>query len=149
MIARLLDRLLAPAPPELPAADAARALAALMVRIGRADGHLAIAEIDRIEAILRARLGLDAARAQALRLEAEALEAEAPDTHRFVRALKAAVPYEERLALIEALWSVALADGARDADEDGLMRLIAPMLGVADRDSALARRRAAAALPEP
>jgi uncharacterized tellurite resistance protein B-like protein len=36
---------------------------------------------------------------------------------------------------------VALADGRRDADEDGLMRMVAPMLGVEDADSALARQR--------
>ena len=141
MIARLLDRLLAPAPPELPATDAALALAALMIRIGRADGHLAMAEIDRTEAILRARLGLDAAAARALREQAETLEAEAPDTHRFVRALKAAVPYDDRLGLIEALWSVALADGARDSHEDGIMRMIAPLLGISDAESGLARKR--------
>jgi uncharacterized tellurite resistance protein B-like protein len=148
MIARLIDRLMAPAARELPAAESALALAALMVRIGRADGHLAIPEIDRIEAVLRLRLGLTGDAARDLRLDAERLEAEAPDTVRFVRALKGAVAYEERAALIEALWSVALADGARDADEDRLMRLVAPMLGVSDRDSALARQRAAAVSPD-
>ena len=39
------------------------------------------------------------------------LEAEAPDTVRFTRALKEAVAHEDRAALIEALWAVALADG--------------------------------------
>jgi len=149
MIARLLDRLLASSPQALPAADAAQALAALMVRIAHADGEYSAAEITRIETVLRARLGLDAAAATRLRTEAEALEAEAPDTVRFVRALKEAVPYEDRVTLIEALWSVALADGARDADEDRLMRLVAPMLGVTDRDSALARKRAAMAITKP
>ena len=76
-------------------------------------------------------------------IEAEALEAEAPDTVRFTRALKEAVPLEDRAALVEAMWSVALADGARDAEEDQLMRLVANLLGLGDRDSALARQRAA------
>jgi len=85
------------------------------------------------------------AAAAALRAEAEAAEAHAPDTVRFTRVLKEAVPYDDRAALIEALWSVALADGERAADEDRLMRMIAPLLGVSDRDSALARQRAARA----
>jgi uncharacterized tellurite resistance protein B-like protein len=76
-----------------------------------------------------------------LRGQAEVLETEAPDTVRFTRAIKEHVPYEERIGVIEALWEVAVADRRRDAEEDGLMRLVAPMLGVEDADSALARQR--------
>ena len=36
-----------------------------------------------------------------------------------------------------------LADGRRDPGEDAFLRQLAPLLGVEDRDSALARRRAA------
>ena len=50
-------------------------------------------------------------------------------------------PYEERNQVVESLWEIALADGDRDHEEDALMRLVAPMLGVNDRDSALARQR--------
>ena len=56
-------------------------------------------------------------------------------------AIKAAVAYDERAGVIEALWSVVLADGARDDHEDALMRMVAPMLGISDRDSAIARQR--------
>ncbi len=41
-----------------------------------------------------------------------------------------------------ALWSVALADGLREAQEDRLMRLVANLLGLTDVDSALARQKA-------
>ena len=84
----------------------------------------------------------DADQAATLRQTAEALEAEAPDTVRFTRAIKEEVPYEERFNVVRALWQVVLADGARDAEEDALMRLLASLLGVNDRDSALARQRA-------
>ncbi|MDH5798542.1 MAG: TerB family tellurite resistance protein, partial [Paracoccaceae bacterium] len=50
-------------------------------------------------------------------------------------------PYEDRLGVIEALWSVVLADGRRDHEEDALLRLVSNLLGVNDRDSALARQR--------
>ncbi|MEM7489430.1 MAG: TerB family tellurite resistance protein, partial [Pseudomonadota bacterium] len=76
-----------------------------------------------------------------LRGEAEALEAEAPDDVRFTRAIKEGVPLDDRIAVIEALWSVVLADGTRDEEEDGLLRLLANLLGVNDRDSNIARRR--------
>ncbi len=70
------------------------------------------------------------------------LEREAPHTVRFTRAIKDAVPYEERAGVIEDLWRIVLVDGARDSEEDALMRMVAPMLGVNDRDSAMARQRA-------
>ena len=141
MIADLLRRLVAPDPAPLPFADARLALAALLVRIARADGSYDAIEIARIDALLAHRYALGAAEAAALRLDAEELEAEAPDTVRFTRAIKEAVPYDDREKVVEALWEIVLADGARDHEEDALLRLVAPMLGVNDRDSNLARKR--------
>ena len=146
MFESLLRRLLAPGPAPLPAPDARLALAALLVRVARADGDYGEAEVARIDAVLRRRHGLSPFEAARLRGEAEGLEEEAPDTVRFTRAIKDHVPYEERLGVIEALWEVALADGRRDAEEDGLMRLVAPLLGVEDADSGLARQRVGARL---
>ena len=113
------------------------------MRLARSDGHYAPEEITRIENIVAARFGLDQAQTRALRAEAEQLEQEAPDTVRFTRAIKDVVPHEARMAVIEALWQVALADGERDHDEDSLIRLAANLLGINDRDSALARQRVA------
>ncbi|MCK0167789.1 TerB family tellurite resistance protein [Jannaschia sp. S6380] len=142
MFADLLRRLTADEPERLPEPDAQLALAALMVRVARSDGDYAPAEVDRIDRILIARHSLTPDAARALRAQAEELEAEAPDTVRFTRAIKDAVPLEDRIAVIEALWSVVLADGIRDDEEDGLLRLLANLLGVNDRDSNLARQRA-------
>lgn len=145
MLADLIRRLASPEPDRLPEPDARLALAALLVRVARSDGDYALAEVARIDRILMRHHGLTADGAMSLRGEAEALEAEAPDTVRFTRAIKAGIPLEERVAVIEALWSVALADGARDDEEDGLLRLLANLLGIGDRDSNLARQRAGAA----
>ena len=144
MFADLLNRLLAPAPAALPAPEADLSLAALLVRLARADDHYGADERVRIDRVLSARKGLSMEEAAALRASAEELESEAPDTVRFTRALKDAVPHEDRTELMEALWEVALADGARDAEEDALIRLVANLLGVSDRDSAHARQRVAA-----
>lgn len=143
MFADLIRRLTEPAPNPLSDADARNALAALLVRVARTDGNYAPSEIDRIDRILTARYGLSPFEATALRRDGEVLESEAPDTVRFTRAIKDAVPYEDRLAVIEALWQVALADGGRQAEEDALLRVVAPLLGVNDRDSNMARQRAA------
>lgn len=141
MFADFLKRLTAPEPAPLNDGDARLALSALLVRIARADGDYATAEVARIDRIIAARYGLAQAEAQALRAEAETLESEAPDTVRFTRAIKDAVAFEERIGVIEALWQVVLADGARDAEEDALVRLVSSLLGINDRDSALARQR--------
>lgn len=144
MFAEFLKRLTAPEPQELPDADARLALTALLVRVARSDGTYDSDEQARIDAIATKRYALAAVDARALRADAEALEAEAPDTVRFTRAIKDAVPYEERLGVVEALWQVVLADGVRAQEEDALLRLVANLLGVTDQDSARARQRVAA-----
>ncbi len=143
MFGDFLRRLTQPDPEPLGDTDARLALAALMVRIARSDGDYAGVEIDRIDKILTTRYGLTPGAAVKLRAEAETLETEAPDTVRFTRAIKNAVPYEDRCAVVEAAWSVALADGGRAAEENALMRLVAGLLGVKDIDSARARQKAA------
>ena len=90
------------------------------------------------------RYGLNAADATDLRAQCEAVEAEAPDTVRFTRAIKEAVSYEDRVAVMETLWAVALADGSRDDEEDSMMRMTASLLGVTDQDSHRARLKIAA-----
>ncbi|MCC6304595.1 MAG: TerB family tellurite resistance protein [Rhodobacteraceae bacterium] len=130
----------------LASGDARLALAALLVRVARIDGSYEAAETRGIDDVLARRHGLGAAAAAALRARAEALEADAADTVRFTRALKEAVPYEERAALLETLWEVVLADGGRSSEEDAELRLVAGLLGIPDRDSGLARQRVEARL---
>lgn len=141
MFADLLRRMTAPAPEPLPFDDARLALAALLVRIARSDGSYDGVERARIDAVLASRYDLGPFEVTKLRGEAEQLETEAPDTVRFTRAIMDAVPYEDRERVIEALWDIVLADGERDHEEDALLRMIAPMLGINDRDSNLARKR--------
>lgn len=141
MFGDFIKRLTQPDPAPLAGTDARLALAALLVRIARSDGDYADGEVARIDRILMARYGLSPFEAPALRAEAEILEIEAPDTVRFTRAIKDAVPYEDRESVVEALWDVVLADGLRDHEEDALLRLVANLLGVNDRDSNLARQR--------
>ncbi|MEQ8368647.1 MAG: TerB family tellurite resistance protein [Roseicyclus sp.] len=141
MFGDLLRRMTAPDPEPLPYDDARLALAALLVRVARSDGDYAAVEQASIDRALAHRYGMTQDASSTLRTEAEALEAAAPDTVRFTRAIKDAVPYEDRLHVIETLWFIALADGERDDEEDAIMRMVAPMLGINDRDSNLARKR--------
>ncbi|KCV81473.1 hypothetical protein ATO10_11192 [Actibacterium atlanticum] len=146
MFGNILSRLIQPQPERLNDDDARLALGALMVRIARSDGEYAHEEAEQIDLILATRYGLPDNDAQTLRRQCEAMEAEAPDTVRFTRAIKDAVAYEDREGVIEALWQVVLADGIRDHEEDAQLRLLANLLGVNDRDSNLARKRVEARL---
>jgi uncharacterized tellurite resistance protein B-like protein len=141
MFKELLNRLLEPAPARVGGEDSRLALCALLVRIARSDHNYADVEADRIDRINQARYGLDIGSAIILREQAEAMEAEAPDTVRFTRAIKDAVELDERIGVVEALWQVALADGERDSSEDALLRLASNLLGVSDVESAKARQR--------
>ena len=114
MFQDFLNRLTKPDPDPLDDADARLALTALLVRIARTDGHYAEDEVRLIDRIIARRFALSPFEAARLRAEAETLEAEAPDTVRFTRAIKAAVSHNDRTGVIEALWAVVLADGARD-----------------------------------
>lgn len=144
MFADLIRRMTAPAPQPLSDPDARVALGALLVRIARTDGSYDPAEKAQIDRTLMSRYTLTEAEAATLRADCEALEAEAPDTVRFTRAIKDAVAYEQRLSVIEALWRVVLADGVRDENEDSMMRMTAALLGITDQDSNAARLRVSA-----
>lgn len=142
MFDNLLKRLIgAPSLAPLAADDARLAMAALMVRVAKADYEYAPAEVAVINELLMERYNLNAEAAATLRTEAEAMEAKAPDTVRFTRLVKDSVPYEDRIAVAESLWKIVLADNHRDHEEDSFLRLVVHLLGVNDRDSALARQR--------
>lgn len=140
MFGRILTSLFTRQPDRLPEPDARRALGALLVRLARADETYTEGERARIDRILGLRYGLSPFEAAAIRADAEELEANAPDTVRFTRALKEAVPHEDRASLMEAMWAVALSDNDRDPREDAMIRVTADLLGVSDRDRAIARQ---------
>ncbi len=146
MFASFLKRLAAPAPADFPELDSRLALGALLVRVAKADEHYDANESARIKRILANRYGLPAEAAAQLREQCEALEYEAPDTVQFTRAIKNSVPLEDRVGIIESLWEIAFADGARDAEEDAVVRLVADLLGVSDMERATARQRVQARL---
>lgn len=126
--------------------DARLAVAAVLVMAARADHAYADAEKAMIENVLSARYSLAPSGAARLREEAEAAEHEALDHYQFTRAIKLAIPHEERVSVLESLWRVVLADEGRDPHEDALMRQLTDRLGLSPMESAQARQRAAAGL---
>lgn len=122
------------------------AVAALLVAVARADGAYDAEEVARIDRLLCQRYGISPFEAAALRGEAERAEAGASDIVRFTRAVKDAVPHEDRVSVIEALWEVIYADGRNADEEAALVRRLCGLLYVEDRDAGLARQRVIARL---
>lgn len=118
-----------------------RAVAALLVEAAHVDGHYDAEERALVTALLGTMFGLDPAAAAALRDAGEVDQAAAPDLVRFTRVVKTRLSQADRRAVIEALWSVVLADGQRHPREDALLRRLAPLLGLSDHESAFARQR--------
>lgn len=151
MFRNLLQRLFndsVDAPP-LTGRDAEVAVAALLIRVARADDRYNDEEREQIDRILARRASVSAGVATEWRAAAEMIEGEAPDTVRLTRTIKQRVPLEERLAIVSAMWEVALADGRRSPDEEATVRLTAGLLGVSDRESNLARQRVQAGASQP
>lgn len=127
-------------PPERPEISERAAITALLVRAARANGDYDPQQVAEIDRVTGARFGLTIWERVALRREAEALEEGVGDTVHLTRRVKEVIALEDRPTLLRDLWSVILADGKRHDEEDGLMRLVSNLLGLSDRDSALARR---------
>ncbi|MEO1039819.1 MAG: TerB family tellurite resistance protein [Pseudomonadota bacterium] len=119
------------------------AAAALLVEIALADGVYAGVEADQIKTCLKQAFSLSDAEAAVMMEKAESLAENAVDHHRFTQSVKFGLPKEERLTLMENMWRVVLADGEREAHEDMMLRRLAPLLGLTDRERAEARQRAA------
>ncbi len=143
MFRNLMSRLFDQESPssQLQGTDAEVAIAALLVRVARADDHYTAQEEARIDQILARRRGLDLNEAAEHRAAAEMIEGEAPDTVRFTRQIKDRIPLDDRSGVLAAMWEITYADGRRSADEESLVRLVAGLLGINDRDSALIRQR--------
>lgn len=120
------------------------AAAVLLVYAASVDGDFDRAERDRIEWLCEHRFELAAEEAHALIEAAEHEAGEAVQLLRFTRTIKDGFSYEERVHLVEMLWEVVYADRVVEAHEAQLMRRIAGLIYVDDKDSGIARSRARA-----
>ncbi len=122
------------------------AAAALLVETAMADHIYDDVERAHIMEALRSTFAIGAEDARALLDKGEDLARHAVDHYRFTRVVKEQMTLEEREMLVEQLWRVAIADGARNAAEESFIRRLCPLLAVDDRARVLARQRAEAAL---
>ena len=117
------------------------AAAALMIEAALADGIFADSEYDKILLILREGFKLDDEKARETLKAAQEQVENAVDHHKFTRVVKQMTLAQRKTVMIH-LWMIVLADGENDAHEDSLMRRLAPLLALSDRDRAEARQEA-------
>ncbi len=135
-----------PSPKPLPQPTPQLALGALLVRVAMADRTYRVEEVGQIDRILARTFNLKPIEAAKLRATCEVLERHAPGTPEFAQILREEVSYDDRRSLGDAMWSVALADGGRDDDEEIQLLAIETALGLTDADMAAAREKALSTL---
>lgn len=142
----MLDRLKrwldpGPAAAEPPATAEERlqlAAAALLVEAARIDGSLDEAERMRVADLLHWRFSLSTEEAERL-VAAAVAETEGPAAwHGYAATVRAALAPEERIRLLEMIWEVIYADDEAHHLEENLVRRMAGLLHVDDRDSGAA-----------
>ena len=117
------------------------AAAVLLVSAARMDDSVGQTELERIEELLVERFALTPAEAESLAELAEREAHEASDYWRYARVVKDGFSSGERVEMIEMLWEVAYADGEVHHQEANLVRRVAGLIYVPDRDSGAARKR--------
>ncbi len=122
--------------------DPAFALAALLIETARSDDRVEARERRIIERALARRFGLQAGEIARLIAAAEEGAVQATDLFHFTRVVVEHFTEDDRIGVIEMLWEVAYSDGALTGDEDTLIRRVAGLIYVSDRERGEAKRRA-------
>jgi uncharacterized tellurite resistance protein B-like protein len=120
------------------------AVAALLIEAARMDGQFDAAERTSIEALLATKFHLDSQALKALIDEAQRKVEYSAQYFPFTNAICKQMTIEQRTDIIEMMWTVAYADGVLDPHEDMLLRQVAGLMHVPDKERGLARQRAIA-----
>jgi uncharacterized tellurite resistance protein B-like protein len=123
------------------------AVAALLIEAARMDDSFGAAERATIERLLTERFALSADELTRLIEVAERAVRDATQLFPFTQQVCKRMSPESRVQIVEMLWKVAYADGVLDPEEDMLVRRIAGLIYVSDRERGEARQRAIASLP--
>ena len=122
--------------------DVELAAAALLVEVAVVDKEFDLAERDRILQFVKTKFSVEETIANKLISRAEAEVESSVQLYGITSALRHGLSYEDRVELMECLWTVAYADGEIDPFEDQLMRRIGELIYVTDRDRGTARKKA-------
>lgn len=117
------------------------AAAALMVEVATQDGNYDQDERKVIESILINKLRLSSVDALELLAIAEDKQSQSIQILSFTKEIKNHFDDQGRAHIMEMLWGVVFADGEEDAYESNLMRRIAGLLYISDKESGEIRKK--------
>jgi uncharacterized tellurite resistance protein B-like protein len=144
MFDRLIDFLSGQEAPALEesADELQLSVAALLIEAAHMDSSFDEAERATIERLLAKRFDLDHDAVQSLITQAQKKVEHSAQYFPFTSQITKNMSGTQRAEIIEMLWKVAYSDGVLDPYEDALVRQIAGLIHVPDRERGLARRRA-------
>ncbi len=122
-------------------AELREAVAALLVEAACLDGHFSQDEREAIERLLTDYFGLSGKEALDLVGSAQEAVSKSSELYGFARIVKDRFEHKSRIRMIEMLWEVAYADGRLHDYEANLVRRVAGLIHVPDRESGAARKR--------
>ncbi len=110
------------------------ATASLLYRAGNIDGNLTEIELGRLTRILKTHFDLNEAELNGLMEAARKEESASIDLYGFTKIITGQLDQEGRIAVIELIWEVVLADDVIDEFEANLVWRVAELIGVSTRD---------------
>ena len=115
-------------------------LTAIFIRIAKLDGVFDKEELKEIRNFLNKRYNLLEQDIDDIITEAINLENDLNDNVQLTKKIKDTIAFEDRFGLLQDAWRLIIADGKRSYEEDSFMRLFCSLLGLSDKDNAIARK---------
>jgi len=117
------------------------ACAAILCEAASMDGTFDEKEKLLILNLIQKQFSLDKDSTLSLYEEARTLAEDSSELYGFTNVLKNSWNLDKKIRMLEMLWEVAYVDGELDPAEDMLIRRIAGLIHVEDRDRVLAKQR--------
>lgn len=118
------------------------ASAVLLLEVAQTDREFSIQEKAKIQQAIASKFSLSDAEIKQLMSLANEKSRQATDYHQFTSLLNKEFSNQEKIRLIELMWSVAYADGELDPYEDHFIRKISELLYLRHTELLSARERA-------
>ena len=117
------------------------ACAALLCEAASMDGSYDEEEKNIIIKLIKKQFDLNEEKAIEIVREGEKLSQESSQIYGFTKVIKQSWALEKRIKILEMLWQVAYADGVLDPTEDMLIRRVAGLIHVEDKERMQAKNK--------
>ncbi len=117
------------------------ATAALLYRAGNIDGNVSEIELKKLTEILKTHFELSGTELADLMAAAKKDEKDAVDLYGYTKIITSQLDQDGRIAVVELIWEVILADDVIDEYEANLVWRVAELIGVSARDRILLKQK--------